>query len=139
MTAGSRRLFALGITAAAVWALDWGVKAAHPASGSAWLPHYADHSPLAIPAAALLLVVLVRIVRSTFVAVAAGMAFGGLCANLVDLALHGYVWDMLPTPFGWTCNVADFSLILGSAATVVGVLVYFSTVGGPLTEREGTG
>jgi hypothetical protein len=55
------------------------------------------------------------LVRSSLIALGAGIMFGALCGNGGQLLIQGYVSDWLPIG-GWLTNLAD---LLGGAGLVV--------------------
>lgn len=121
-------LFKISIFAAlVVWSVDWSVKALPEASW--WVPHYVDRSWLALPLAWTLLLLMVALIGRPWIAWAAGVAGGGLAANLVDLKLDGVVWNMIPIPLsgGFTCNVADFAIVGGFLVLTFGSAIHAGT------------
>lgn len=104
-----------------VWALDWSLKAAHPLLWSGWVPHYTSRSFGFLFLALACLCFVVPILGTLPAAIAGGVAFGGMCANTVDLAVNGMVWNMIPIPWtdGFWCNVADFAIVGGLAVLFV--------------------
>lgn len=113
-------------SAISVWIVDWTVKALPKASW--WVPHQTERSWAGVPLAWLLLLMMVSIIGKRWVAWAAGVAGGGLVANIVDLKLNGVVWNMIPIPYaqGLTCNVADFAIVGGFVALLIGVGIRYA-------------
>lgn len=104
-----------GLSMLFVWIVDWAIKAAKPWLWGGWVPHAAHRSLWTIPICAVLLVFIIALLNTRALAISGGIAFGGLCANLIDLSINGQVWNMFPVPLtdGLWCNLADFAIIGG--------------------------
>jgi lipoprotein signal peptidase len=68
--------------------------------------------------------VLVLTYRTPIVAYSLGAAVGGMSSNIADSS-NGIVWNMIPLPgmLGYTINVADVCIIVGSLVAAVSVAI----------------
>ncbi len=116
--------------AALVYTLDIGTKM------SAYSDAIRNYTPTPAPALALAAAFLALLVavRSSVIAVGAGIMFGALCANGGQLIVQGYVSDWLHVgPL--VTNVADLA---GACGLLLCLLGYAKSLRGPRVQTEKT-
>lgn len=101
--------------AAFIFVLDWAIKYSQPLLWGGWVPHLAERPLILFPILVLGYVSIIWMVQSTMATIACAVALGGITANLVDLKLNGFVWNMFPLPGTavWF-NLADVCIIGGT-------------------------
>jgi len=98
---------------------DWAVKAAQPVLWDGWVPHETERSLANLLWATPLVVAVVWMLPTRLSVIGCGLMFGGMIANLLDIAADGVAWNMLPLPGSdlWF-NTADLWIVLGAALLI---------------------
>lgn len=119
------RLRGLLLFVCSVCAVDWTVKLCRPWLWDGWVPHVAHRSPANLLWVAACAILIVWAFDSRLAIAGAGIAAGGLTANVLDVNVDGVAWNMIPlpgTPGEIWCNVADLAIIAGAAVLLIAVV-----------------
>lgn len=105
--------------AAFIFILDWAIKYSQPLLWGGWVPHLAERPLILFPVLVFGYLAIMWMVQSAAATTACAVALGGITANLVDLEMNGFVWNMFPLPGTnvWF-NLADVCIISGTLVAV---------------------